>query len=110
MAYDENLAERIRVLLAGEADLVEKRMFGGLSFMLAGNIACGVVRQGLLVRIDPARHEELMAEPGTHPFEMGQQRVPTGWLVVDPQTCAEGDVLDSWVGVGLAYARSLPPK
>jgi TfoX/Sxy family transcriptional regulator of competence genes len=106
MAYDEALAERIRELLAGERGLTEKKMFGGLAFLIGGNMAVAASGQGgLLVRVDPAEGERLVATTGARPMEM-RGREMAGWLRLDP-TAAE---VAEWVERGVAYARTLPPK
>lgn len=109
MAYDEGLATRIRDLVGDEPGLAEKTMFGGLAMLLDGNMACGVHGGDLIVRIDPARHELLIAEPGVRPFDM-TGRPMRGWILVDASGSAEGADLRRWVAQGVAYARSLPPK
>lgn len=110
MAYDEGLATRIRELVGHEHyELTEKRMFGGLAMLLDGNMAVGVHGDGLIVRTDPDQHEALLAEPGARPFDL-TGRPMKGWLVVDPEGCAEEDDLRRWVGRALEYAQSLPPK
>jgi TfoX/Sxy family transcriptional regulator of competence genes len=109
MAYDEGLATRIRELL-DDGDLVEKKMFGGLGMLLGGNMAVGVYGDELLVRTDPAQQDELLAEPGARMFDMVKARPMNGWILVSPQHCAEDEDLARWVGRGVAYARSLPPK
>jgi TfoX/Sxy family transcriptional regulator of competence genes len=109
MAYDEGLATRLRAALAGERGVVEQKMFGGLGMMVDGNMAVGVYRDGLLVRVDAAQREALLAEPGVVEFHMGAH-TPKGFLVVQPQACAEDDELAAWVARGVGYARSLPPK
>lgn len=109
MAYDEALAERLRDLLAGEP-VTEKRMFGGLAFLLGGHLAVAASGQGgLMVRVDPGTVEQLMAEPGTSEFEM-QGRVLTGWLRVSADALADDDALDVWVRRGLAFCAALPAK
>jgi TfoX/Sxy family transcriptional regulator of competence genes len=110
VAYDEDLASRIRELLAGEADVTEKRMFGGLAFLVGGNMAVAASGQGgLMVRVDPDETEALVAEPHARPLEM-RGREMAGWLRVDTEGVrAEGE-LEPWVERGVAYARSLPPK
>ena len=106
MAYDEKLAARIRDLLEREPDLTEKRMFGGLAFLVGGKMAVAASGQGgLLVRVDPDRSEELVATTHARPMEM-RGREMAGWLRVDPA----GDELAGWVERGVAFARSLPPK
>jgi len=109
MAFDEGLATRVRDLVADEAGLSEKKMFGGLAMLLHGNMAVGVHGDGLLVRSDPAAQDELLAEPGARVFDM-TGRPMKGWLVVDPEGCAEDVDLKRWVARGVTYARSLPPK
>jgi hypothetical protein len=109
IAYDEDLAERIRGLLA-DADIVEKRMFGGLAFLAGGHMAVAASGQGgLMVRVDPDETEALLAEPHTRPFEM-RGRAMDGWVRVDPEGVETDRELEPWVSRGLAYARSLPPK
>ena len=110
MAYDEALAERIRDLLDGEPGLTEQRMFGGLAFLIGGNMAVGASGQGgLLVRVDPARSEALAATTSARPMEM-RGRPMRGWLRVDAEGAREPGELKRWVELGADYARSLPPK
>ena len=109
MAYDEGLAIRIREVIGGEPGLAEKRMFGGLAIMLDGNMAVGVSGNDLMVRTDPAQQDALLAEPGARPFDL-TGRPMKGWLLVGPDGHAEDDDLRRWVGRGVSYASSLPPK
>jgi TfoX/Sxy family transcriptional regulator of competence genes len=110
MAYDEDLAKRIRELLAGEPDVTEKRMFGGLAFLVAGNMSVSASGQGgLMVRVDPDEGEGLLGEPHVRPMEM-RGREMAGWLRVDSAGVQTRDQLEPWVRRGVAYARSLPPK
>ena len=110
MAYDEHLAARIRHLVESEADLTEKRMFGGLAFLVGGNMAVATSGQGgLLVRVDPAESETLVALPGVDPMEM-RGRELAGWLRVAGDEVEADDQLATWVRRGVAFARSLPPK
>jgi hypothetical protein len=110
MAYDEQLAGRIRELVSDEPDLVEKQMFGGLAFLIGGNMAVAASGQGgVLVRVDPDASEELVATTSAYPMEM-RGRSMAGWLRVDPEHVRTRDELAAWVGRGTAYARSLPPK
>lgn len=105
VAYDEELAERIRGLLAAERGVTEKKMFGGLSFLVNGNMAVAASGQGgLLVRVDPDESDALVASGEASLMDMGG-RTMRGWLRV-----AGDRDLDSWVARGVAYARSLPPK
>ncbi len=110
MAYDEELAERIRELVADEPDVTEKRMFGGLAFLVGGNMSVAASGQGgLMVRVEPDDTEALVARPHARPFEMGGREM-RGWLRVDPEGLRTRRQLAPWVARGLAYARSLPAK
>jgi TfoX/Sxy family transcriptional regulator of competence genes len=110
MAYDEELAERIRAEVAGEQSLTEMKMFGGLAFLIGGNMAVGVSGQGgLMIRCDPDDTEAFLGEPGAQPFEM-RNRGMKGWLRVEADAVEDDDSLRAWVERGTAYARSLPPK
>jgi TfoX/Sxy family transcriptional regulator of competence genes len=110
MAYDEALAERIREHLLGEP-VEEKRMFGGLAFLLGGHLAVSASgKGGLMVRVAPTQTGELLAEPGASPMEMGGRGPVAGWLRVSADAVADEDALSRWVERGVAYARSLPPK
>ncbi|HWB67067.1 MAG TPA: TfoX/Sxy family protein [Mycobacteriales bacterium] len=110
MAYDEQLAVRLRTMLADEP-VVEKRMFGGLGFMLGGHLAVSASGQGgLLVRVDPAHTDALLREPGATVFEMSGRGAMTGWLRVTGAPLDDDDTLAAWVERGLDYARTLPPK
>jgi TfoX/Sxy family transcriptional regulator of competence genes len=107
VAYDEELAARIRERVAGEPGLTEKKMFGGLSFLMGGNMAVAASGQGgLLVRVDPAESDELVSSTNARLMEM-RGREMAGWLRVDP---ADDDELAEWVRRGVSFARSLPPK
>jgi TfoX/Sxy family transcriptional regulator of competence genes len=110
MAYDEGLAERIRGLL-GDRQVVEKKMFGGLAFLVGGHMSVSASGQGgLLVRVDPADSDALLTEPGTSLMQMGNRKPMDGWLRVAPEAVEEDASLARWVERGLAHARSLPPK
>jgi TfoX/Sxy family transcriptional regulator of competence genes len=110
MAYDEKLAGRVRALLADEPDLTEKKMFGGLAFLIGGNMAVAASGQGgLLVRVDPAQSDALVASTNATPMEM-RGRAMAGWLRVDSQDVSTKRELSQWVDRGTRYARSLPPK
>lgn len=109
MAYDEDLADRIRELVATEAGLTEQRMFGGLSFLINGNMSVAASgRGGLLVRVDPAHAEELLGG-AVEPMVMGGREM-RGWLKVSAETVASDTQLASWVERGVGYARGLPAK
>jgi hypothetical protein len=111
MAYDEDLANRIRELVHPEnPDVTEQRMFGGLAFLIGGHMAVAVSGQGgLMVRVDPAETEALVEKPHAGPFEM-RGRAMRGWLRVDAEGVRTKRGLEPWVRRGVAYARSLPPK
>ncbi len=110
MPYDEDLANRIRELVLTEHGVTEKRMFGGLAFLIDGNMSVSASGQGgLLLRVDPAETDKLVSKPHAHPFEM-RGRVMQGWLRVDPGGQRTKRQLERWVTRGIAYARSLPSK
>lgn len=110
MAYDEDLANRIRELVASEDGLAEQKMFGGLAFLIHGNMSVAASGQGgLLLRVDPAQTDALVRSPHASRFEM-RGRVMDGWLRVDAGGVRTKRELDRWVKRGVAYARSMPPK
>jgi len=110
MAYDEELAHRVRELMADEPGLTEKRMFGGLAFLLDGNMSVGISSQGgLMVRVDPDATDALLSRPHARPFEM-RGRSMAGWIRVGPEGLATKRQLSPWVRRGVAFARTLPPK
>ncbi len=109
MAYDQGLAQRIRELLAGTPDLIEKKMFGGVGFLLRGNMACGVNQDRLIVRVGPERYEEALAHPQAAPFDM-TGRAMKGWVFVNPEGIKSDDDLRAWLQRGADFALTLPPK
>jgi TfoX/Sxy family transcriptional regulator of competence genes len=110
VAYDETLGERVRAVLGDRPDLDERRMFGGLAFLLAGNMCCGVLGDDLLVRLRPSEAEELLgSEPGARPFD-ATGRPMRGWLFVSQESVAEDADLERWVGRAEDFASGLPPK
>ncbi len=110
MAYDEDLADRIRAVLQKQDGVTERRMFGGLAFMINGNMAVSASGQGgLLLRVDPAETDSLVREDGVTRFQM-RGREMDGWVRVDPSATASDEELRRWVQVGVSYAASLPPK
>jgi TfoX/Sxy family transcriptional regulator of competence genes len=110
VAYDEALADRIRELLATDHDVAEKKMFGGLAFLIAGNMSVSASGQGgLLLRCDPEETDTLVREPHVERFKM-RGRQMDGWLRVDAEAVESREELERWVAVGVDYARSLPPK
>jgi TfoX/Sxy family transcriptional regulator of competence genes len=110
MAYDEDLAARLRELLAGEDAITEKRMFGGLAVLLHGHMTVAASGQGgLLVRIDPRDTDDALARPHTSPMEM-RGRALEGWIRVAPEGVRTKRSLTPWVRRSLAFAHTLPPK
>ena len=109
MAYSEDLADRVRERLATEKKITEREMFGGLGFMWAGNMICGVQAQGLLVRVPPELHHDALTRPHVREMEMGG-RTMKGFVIVGTDGLAEESDLDLWVRLSLTHAKTFPPK
>jgi len=110
MAYDEDLAGRIRDLVAGDPALSEKKMFGGLAFLIGGNMAVAASGNGgMMVRVDPAESDSLVSTTAATVMEM-RGRAMSGWLHLDASDVGATGELEEWVERGVSYARSLPPK
>ena len=109
MAYDEDLADRVREQLASEPAVMEKAMFGGLAFLLEGNMAVGLSGDELMVRVGPDASDDALARPHTRPFDM-TGRPMKGWILVAAEGVAEERDLSAWVARGVDFARSLPAK
>jgi TfoX N-terminal domain len=110
MAFDEELAERIRQLIGSDPELTEKKMFGGLAFMICGNMAIAASSQGgAMVRVDPAQSDSLLATTTAALVQMRGRDMP-GWLRVSSDDLRTDEQLAPWVELGTGYARSLPPK
>jgi TfoX/Sxy family transcriptional regulator of competence genes len=109
MAYDEGLAQRVREELSARPGYEERKMFGGIGFMLRGNMATGVIGEHLIVRVGPDDYERALAEPHTQPFDM-TGRPMRGWVVVTAAGYAADEELRAWVQRGATYALTLPPK
>ena len=109
MAYDEGLAQRMRQARAVIPDIDEKKMFGGIGFLLNGNMACGVNKDDLIVRVGPEAYESALAESHTKEFDM-TGRPMKGWVVVRPGGYETDEALKSWVQRGVDFALTLPPK
>jgi TfoX/Sxy family transcriptional regulator of competence genes len=109
MAYDEALADRIQDVLAGQPGLEAKKMFGGVGYMVQGNMACGVHKDFLVVRVGPDAYEASMGLPYTRPFDI-TGRAMKGWVMVEPDSFASQNDLEQWVQTGLDFALTLPPK
>ncbi|MEX2238622.1 MAG: TfoX/Sxy family protein [Dehalococcoidia bacterium] len=109
MAYDEQLAERIREILGPRPDLGERKMFGGLAFMLGGNMACGLIRDELIVRVGPERYHDALAQPHARVVDLTGRPMRGMVLVARQGIAADGD-LEAWIERGATFAASLPPK
>ena len=109
MAYDEELAERVRRALAPREGLSEKKMFGGIAFMLRGNMCCGIVRDQLMVRVGPERYDDALARPHARPMDF-TGRAMRGMVYVTPEGLRSDTDLSVWLQRGLEFAESLPPK
>jgi TfoX/Sxy family transcriptional regulator of competence genes len=109
VAYDERLAERVRRALARRDGLSERKMFGGIAFMLGGNMCCGVANGELMVRVGPERHEEALAQPHARPMDF-TGRPMKGMVYVGPEGYRSDADLAAWVSQGAQFAATLPPK
>ncbi|PYO43179.1 MAG: RNA methyltransferase [Gemmatimonadetes bacterium] len=109
MAFDEKLAGRIRKRLGRRAGLTEKQMFGGIAFLLNGNMCCGVHGEEMIVRLAPKETEDALSDSHTRPFDL-TGRPMKGWILVKPKGLTTDAALGKWVGVATKYAGSLPAK
>jgi len=109
MAYSEELAQRIRVRIGSNPNVVEKKMFGGVAFMNQGNMAVGVSGNELMVRVGLEGYDAAIADPGVRDFDLTGKRMK-GWVLVDSQTIAANNDLRGWINVGMDFAGTLPPK
>jgi TfoX/Sxy family transcriptional regulator of competence genes len=110
VAYDQDLANRVREVVGTEAGVTERQMFGGLAFLIGGHMSVSVSgRGGLLLRCDPGETDALLRKPFAHPFQM-RGRPMDGWLRIDTDGLRNKRQLERWVARGVGYARSLPPK
>ncbi len=110
MAYDEDLAGRVRALLGARVDVDERKMFGGIGFLIGGNMCCGVYRDDLIVRLEPEEANQAMeSESGARPMDI-TGRPMRGWLLVAPEATVEDGDLERWVRRAEEFAASLPPK
>jgi TfoX/Sxy family transcriptional regulator of competence genes len=109
VAYDEQLADRVRDLLAARGDVSERKMFGGIAFMVAGNMACGVLDEDLIVRLDRDESERALREDGVRPFDFTGKPMK-GIVYVSPERTSDDEGLAEWVETGADHAASLPPK
>ena len=109
MAYDEGLAQRVRELLEGDVEYVEKKMFGGVAYMVRGHMTVGITGDDLMVRLAKEDHDEAIAQPHVRTMDF-TGRPMKGFVYVDPEGTADDEVLRHWVDRGLAYTETLPPK
>lgn len=109
MAFDEGLVVRVRVVMLEAPEMIEKKMFGGVGFLVRGNMACGVNQDYLIVRVGREMYEEALRQPHAGVFDM-TGRPMTGWVMVDPAGCAQEKDLRDWVRKGIDFALTLPPK
>ena len=108
MAYDLKFAERMRAELQG-IPFVEKKMFGGLGYLINGNMACGIYKDDMILRVDPAKHEKLFKKAHAKPFAFSGKPMK-GWLLVEPDGCKTAKQLNTWIKEGVEFALTLPPK
>jgi TfoX/Sxy family transcriptional regulator of competence genes len=109
VAYDEKLAVRIRQVLETRSDVVEKKMFGGLCFMVKGAMCCGLTKTDFMVRVGPARYDAMVAEPHARPMDFTGRAMP-GMIYVDPEGLQTAASLAKWVGRGVSFVSTLPSK
>lgn len=109
MPYDQDLAQRIGEALHGLPGLQAKKMFGGIGYLINGNMACGVLGEDMIVRVGPGKYDEALAQPYTRPFAM-TGRPMSGWLLVSPSGVIEESDFKSWIDQAVEYAQSLPAK
>ena len=109
MAYDENLALRVRATIGEFPGLKEKKMFGGIGYLLNGNMACGVLNEYLIVRVGSEAYQQALHQPHTKVFDT-TGRPMTGWVMVAPEGYADDESLNAWLQQGLNFAAVLPPK
>lgn len=109
MAYSKELAERIRKKLIGKSALMERKMFGGVCFLIHGNMACGILENDLIIRVGKEAYESSLALPHTKKFDITGKAM-TGWVMVSPEGHVSDEQLDAWLQRGVDFVTSLPPK
>lgn len=109
MAYNEQSAQRVRDIIRNQTGLIEKKMFGGVGFLLNGNMACGVNKDDLIIRVGPDNYSNAVMQPHTHPFDITGREMK-GWVMVAPTGYANDTDLTDWVQSGIDFALTLPPK
>ncbi len=110
MAYNEKLAERMRALLKPKRGVIEKKMFGGIGFLVNGNMACGVQKQEMIVRLGGDEFQKALKQKGVRIFEIGGRQASKGWILVSAEGYTSEEALEGWIEKGIAFAKSLPPK
>jgi TfoX/Sxy family transcriptional regulator of competence genes len=110
MSYSEAAASRVRKALAGRKEIIEKQLFGGIAFLLGGNMCVGVRGDDLIVRIEPSATAAMLKEPGAKPFDLAGRPGMAGWLLVAPAGYRTEAALETWVSRGVGFASSLPRK
>jgi TfoX/Sxy family transcriptional regulator of competence genes len=111
MAYDEALAERVKAIIGARDAVTERKMFGGIAWMVGGNMACGVMGEDLCVKLSVEDAEKALERPDTRPFQMSPSRPPAkAFVIVDGGALADDPALTGWVDAGADYAASLTPK
>jgi len=110
MSFSETQAARVRKVLAGRKEITEKEMFGGIAFLLGGNMCVGIHGEDLIVRIEPSTTEAMLKEPGAKPFDLCGRPAMAGWLLVVPAGYRTEASLETWVSRGVGFASSLPRK
>lgn len=106
MTYDENLAKRVRESIKGKRNVTEKKMFGGLAFLLKGKMFCGIVKDDLMIRTGPQMYEEALNKPHSRPMDFTGKPMK-GFVYVEPQGCKSGKSLSAWIGLGLDYVSKI---
>jgi TfoX/Sxy family transcriptional regulator of competence genes len=109
MAYDSRLAARVRKLIGARRSVAEREQFGGIAFLVNGNVACGIIGDDLLVRVGPERHDEAMKSGDARPFSL-TGRPSKGWILVRAGGLRSAPALKRWVELGVSFAKSLPAK
>jgi len=109
MAYDEGLAQRVSNILVEQPDLEEKKMFGGIGYLINGNMACGVIEKDLIVRVGPDGYDDILSLPHTRPFDF-TGRPMNGWVMVNHDGHENEESLKTWVQRGVDFSLSLPAK
>ena len=109
MTYDDGLAHRVRDVLASRPGVAEKEMFGGLAFVLEGNMCCGVIDDSLVARVGPDAYDDALAEPHARPFDFTGREM-RGWVYVDPSGLTSDAALEEWVGRTVEFVDTLPAK